>query len=109
MREHSARPAPDDVATATIPTVTGAGPLTPREGVVAELVARGATNKQTAQMLFVSPKTVEFHLSSVFRKLGITSRSQLAWLVAARRLDRDRIGPPPSNSPRAALSIAGAP
>ncbi len=57
-------------------------PLTPRESAVAGLVARGATNKEAAAALFVSAKTVEFHLSSVYRKLGVRCRSELAWLVA---------------------------
>lgn len=78
----------DGFAAPAIPTVTGAASLTPREGVIAELVARGATNKQAAQILSVSPKTVEFHLSKVFRKLGVASRSQLAWLIARAHRDR---------------------
>jgi DNA-binding NarL/FixJ family response regulator len=41
------------------------------------MAAEGPTNREIAQELFVTPKTVEVHLSSVYRKLGISSRSQL--------------------------------
>jgi DNA-binding NarL/FixJ family response regulator len=44
---------------------------------VAEAVARGATNREVATELFLSPKTVEFHLGHVYRKLGVRSRTQL--------------------------------
>ncbi len=52
--------------------------LTAQERQVAELVARGATNKEAAGELFLSPKTVESHLSRIYRKLGVSSRTQLA-------------------------------
>lgn len=52
--------------------------LTEQEGRIAALVAGGATNKETAAALFLSPKTVEFHLGNVYRKLGVRSRSELA-------------------------------
>jgi DNA-binding CsgD family transcriptional regulator len=61
--------------------VLGAG-LTPQEERVAVAIAGGASNKEAAAALFLSAKTVEFHLSSIYRKLGITSRSQLARHVA---------------------------
>jgi DNA-binding CsgD family transcriptional regulator len=56
--------------------------LTAQETRVALAVARGATNREVAEELYLSPKTVEFHLSRVFRKLGIRSRTELAVLVA---------------------------
>ncbi|GGW91411.1 helix-turn-helix transcriptional regulator [Streptomyces chartreusis] len=52
--------------------------LTEQERRIAGLVAEGATNKEAAAALFLSPKTVEFHLGNVYRKLGVRSRSQLA-------------------------------
>ncbi|MDT0202747.1 AAA family ATPase [Nocardioides sp. AE5] len=55
-----------------------AGRLTPREFEVAREVATGVTNAVAAQRLFISERTVEFHLSSVFRKLDITGREELA-------------------------------
>jgi DNA-binding CsgD family transcriptional regulator len=58
--------------------LSGVDSLTPSERRVAELAAQGPTNREIAQALFVTPKTVEVHLSRVYRKLGISSRSQLA-------------------------------
>ena len=52
--------------------------LTPSERRVAELVAEGQTNRQVAAALFVSERTVEGHLSRIYAKLGVRSRSQLA-------------------------------
>ena len=61
--------------------------LTAQEARVAIGVARGLTNREVAEDLFLSPKTVEFHLGRVFRKLGIRSRTELAVLVAEGRVD----------------------
>jgi DNA-binding CsgD family transcriptional regulator len=44
---------------------------------VARLVVGGATNREVAASLFVSPKTIEFHLGHVYRKLGVRSRTEL--------------------------------
>lgn len=52
--------------------------LTPQELKVSLAVAEGATNKEAAARLFLSPKTVEFHLGKVYRKLGVRSRTELA-------------------------------
>src|SRR4029077_5859080 len=52
--------------------------LTAQELQIALLVARGATNREAAASVFLSPKTVEKHLSSAYRKLGVRSRSELA-------------------------------
>ena len=49
--------------------------LTPREVEVLGLVAEGLTNPQVAQKLFLSPRTVQRHLGSVYRKLGVSSRT----------------------------------
>jgi DNA-binding CsgD family transcriptional regulator len=52
--------------------------LTPRELQVALAVAAGKTNREAGAALFLSPKTVELHLSRVYRKLGVRSRTELA-------------------------------
>jgi DNA-binding CsgD family transcriptional regulator len=57
--------------------------LTPQELQVAALVAGGATNREAAAALFLSVKTIEFHLGHVYRKLGIRSRTELARVVGA--------------------------
>jgi len=59
------------------PTRDSAQQLTGRELDIARLVATGATSKEIGVRLFLSPRTVDAHLRSIFRKLGITSRRQL--------------------------------
>jgi DNA-binding CsgD family transcriptional regulator/tetratricopeptide (TPR) repeat protein len=55
--------------------------LTRTERTVATLVAQGLTNRQIAEQLFVSPRTVDAHLAHIFRKLDISSRARLAALM----------------------------
>ena len=64
--------------------------LTAAESQIAALVAEGMTNKDIAAALFLSPKTIEFHLGHIYRKLDIHSRTQLA---RALLLDA-RVAPP---------------
>ena len=58
--------------------------LTPQELRVAEAVRRGGTNRQIAAELFLSPKTVEFHLRQIYAKLGVHSRAQLVAALAEK-------------------------
>jgi DNA-binding CsgD family transcriptional regulator len=62
---------------------TGADALTPSERRVVELAAAGGTNREIAQTLFVTEKTVETHLGRSFRKLNISSRRQLPHILAS--------------------------
>jgi DNA-binding CsgD family transcriptional regulator len=62
-------------------------PLTSQETRVALMVAQGCSNKEVAAALFLSPKTVEHHLGSVFRKRGFRSRTELAAAFAASAPD----------------------
>ena len=64
--------------------------LTAQEIRVAEAVARGQTNREVAAELFLSPKTIDFHLGRVYRKLGIHSRTELATVVARGGLEADQ-------------------
>lgn len=59
-------------------------PLTAREAEVARLVAAGATNREVASALFLSPKTVERHLVNLFGKLEVRNRTELATRLADR-------------------------
>jgi DNA-binding CsgD family transcriptional regulator len=63
---------------------TSVGDLSDREREIAALVAAGNSNVEIGRRIEISHKTVEKHLASVYRKLGITSRTQLAALFAAR-------------------------
>jgi DNA-binding NarL/FixJ family response regulator len=58
--------------------------LTESEFAVVSLVARGATNREVAERLYLSPYTVNSHLRHVFVKLGIRSRVELAHLATSR-------------------------
>ena len=72
------------------------GSLTTSERRVADLAAAGLSNRQIAQQLFVTVKAVEWHLSNVYRKLGIRSRTRLPALLNVP-------------APRAAVMLEGAP
>ena len=58
--------------------------LTRQERKIAGLAVRGLSNKEIAEQLFLTVRTVEFHLSNVYRKLGIAGRRQLAGVMNAQ-------------------------
>ena len=62
--------------------LSGADALTPSERRIAALAAGGMTNREIAQDLYVTPRTVEYHLTGVYRKLGIATRSGLVRALA---------------------------
>ncbi len=66
--------------------------LTPQERAVATLVVSGMSNREVAEELIVSVKTVEYHLGNIYAKLGVSSRGRLAAKLSARaqRPDRSR-------------------
>lgn len=80
-RPHVAR-CDHELASCGVPVATDASPaflgLTPAEQAVARLVVDGRTNRQTSSELYVSVKTVEFHLRNIFTKLEVRSRGELA-------------------------------
>jgi DNA-binding NarL/FixJ family response regulator len=59
--------------------------LTSQEQVVAQLAAQGRSNREIADELVVSIKTIEYHLRNAFQKLGVTSRKQLEAKLAETR------------------------
>jgi DNA-binding CsgD family transcriptional regulator len=95
LRSSSATSAPAS-ASASVPWLAATGEtarrrdpatldeLTPQELNVALLLANGKTTREAAAALFLSPKTIEYHLRNVYRKLDISSREQLA--AVAQRL-----------------------
>jgi DNA-binding NarL/FixJ family response regulator len=68
-----------------VPVAAGAGGLTEREIEVVALVAEGYSNAELARRLWVTPQTVKFHLSNIYRKLDVSNRTQAGlWARQAR-------------------------
>ena len=68
--------------------VLGLASLTDTERAIADLVAQGLTNRQIAERVFVSRHTVDFHLRSIFRKVDVTSRIDLARQIVGQATTR---------------------
>ncbi|MBJ7331171.1 MAG: AAA family ATPase [Solirubrobacteraceae bacterium] len=64
--------------------LAGVESLTPSERRVVDLAAAGSANREIAQQLYVTPKTVEVHLTNAYRKLGIRSRHELSAALTSR-------------------------
>jgi DNA-binding CsgD family transcriptional regulator len=73
--------------------------LTPQELQIALLLIAGKTTRETAAALFLSPKTVEYHLRHVYQKLGIHSRDELAQALASQTPQESAPPAPGSGSP----------
>lgn len=76
----------DDLGAPTPSTASSPDTLTPREQEVLELVARGLTNGQVGQQLFISTKTASVHVSRILAKLGAASRTEAAAVARDRGL-----------------------
>jgi DNA-binding NarL/FixJ family response regulator len=63
--------------------------LSEREVEILELVARGSSNAQIARALWVSDQTVKFHLSRIYKKLGVSSRTEAVWVARSEGLVGD--------------------
>nr|MBA2283634.1 hypothetical protein [Acidimicrobiia bacterium] len=85
---------------------TGVDALTPSERRVAQLAAKSVTNREIAQSLFLSVRTVEMHLGNAYRKLGIASRAELGGALGDAELPVD-VGAvlPAGSAPEGTVSI----
>ena len=83
--------------------------LTPQERRVAAAVRRGASNRDIAADLFLSPKTVEFHLRQIYRKLDVRSRTQLVAVLAKQDTASSRPGPARRYSWTSWMAVAPSP
>ncbi|MGZ4201455.1 MAG: ATP-binding protein [Thermoleophilaceae bacterium] len=70
--------------------LTGVEALTPSERRIAEMAAGGLTNREIAEALFLTRKTIEMHLGSAYRKLGVSSREELPGVLAG---EKSRVAP----------------
>jgi DNA-binding CsgD family transcriptional regulator len=67
-------------------SVEASDALTAQEAQIARLVAEGATNPEIGSRLFISPRTVEYHLSKIFVKMGLKSRRELRQALPGLRV-----------------------
>ena len=74
------------ITSSSAPPAAGAGPLSLREQEVLRLVAQGLSSKAIGRQLFLATSTVNYHLTSVFNKLGVNTRAQAVAVAAERNL-----------------------
>lgn len=76
--------------------------LSNREAEVAELVSQGLPNKEVAAKLFVTEKTVKFHLTNIYKKMNVKSRAQLiVWCLPAMNFINEEARKAPDRNPYA--------
>ncbi len=82
--------------------------LSNRESEVAELVTKGMSNKEVANQLFVTEKTVKFHLTNIYKKMNVKSRAQLiVWCMPHTSfIEKEER---PAEAPQVAAAPAAAP
>jgi DNA-binding CsgD family transcriptional regulator len=90
LRATGGAAAEGDAAEKSAVAAAGLEELTAHELQIARLVAYGMTNREVAGKLFLSPKTIEYHLSQIYRKLDLRSRTQLASLMASEMPESTR-------------------
>ena len=78
--------------TAAMPAFSGGDELTPRERELVGFVAGGASNKDIARRLSISVSTVKTHLTSIFGKLGLSTRLELAVAIGRATALRTKVG-----------------
>src|SRR5215475_103854 len=78
--------------------------LSNREAEVAELVTKGLSNKEVANQLFVTEKTVKFHLTNIYKKMAVKSRAQLiVWCVPYLDFAEQAAAPATGEAPAATI------
>ncbi len=78
--------------------------LSNREAEVAELVTKGLSNKEVANQLFVTEKTVKFHLTNIYKKMSVKSRAQLiVWCMPHHSFQEEEVKAQPA-APAAAIN-----
>lgn len=87
--------------------------LSNREAEVAELVSKGLSNKEVANQLFVTEKTVKFHLTNIYKKMNVKSRAQLivwclphlGFIESEARVEAAPVEAAPLATPQAAAAL----